>query len=160
MGLIAGLKRFVGSAPPGPAVLETDSLRIELPEGWRVRQTQPVSAVGPDGEILKISSFSISGDGPAAELEHIRAEVTEKLKNNIARAAEEPVFKNFSGVAETSTVHGPFYSASLLSIDGKQVFMQYGVLGPRTFIYANCQFPIAAESRDAVLTALKAVEWR
>jgi hypothetical protein len=147
--------------PASPRVLESGSLRIVLPPKWTVRRDATrASAQGPNGEILKITSFSISGDNPAEELPEIRAEVLAKLRRTIEQTAGEDVFKEFSGISEEQMPSATLVFAALKSKDGGFSFWQSGLVGPAAGIYANSQFPPGSASAEPVLAAVKAVEWK
>jgi hypothetical protein len=152
---------FRGFGTASARVLESGSLRIVLPPRWKVaRAATRASARGPDGEILKITSFSISGDSPPEQLPEIRAEVVAKLRRTIEQTAGEDVFKEFSGITEEQTPSATLVFAALKSKQGGFSFWQYGLVGPAAGLYANCQFPPEAASAETVLAAVKAVEWK
>jgi hypothetical protein len=152
---------FRGFGTASARVLESGSLRIVLPPKWEVRRDATrASARGPDGEILKITSFSISGDNPTEELPEIRAEVVAKLRRTIEQTAGEDVFKEFSGITEEQTPSATLVFAALKSKERGFSFWQYGLVGPAAGLHANCQFPPGAASAETILAAVKAVEWK
>jgi hypothetical protein len=162
MGLFSRLRGLFGGAGKASSrILESESLRIVLPPKWKVhRDATRASARGPDGEILKITSFSIGGGGPSQELAEIRAELVAKLRRTIEQTAGEDVFKEFSGITEEQTPSATVVFAALKSREGGFSFWQYGLAGPAAGLYANCQFPPGAKSADAILAAVKAAEWK
>ena len=162
MGVFSGIRGLFRDADDSPAsIVESDSLRIVLPPKWKVRRdANPISARGPEGEILKVTSFSISGGGPSQELAEIRAELVMKLRRTIEQTASEEVFTGFSGITEEQMPSATLLFATLKSRKGEFSFWQYGLVGPRTGVYANCQFPPGATSTQAMLAAVKAVEWK
>ncbi|WP_157281600.1 hypothetical protein [Methyloversatilis universalis] len=162
MRLLSGFKNLFGSTDaPSSNVLETPTLRIVLPPDWKVKlRTSPISAVGPRGEVLKVTSFAVTGNGTPEELAGIRTELLGKLHRTIEATAAEPVFTEFSGVTEETLPSAMLLVATLKSVRGGFAFWQFGLLGASTALYANCQFPPTASSQESVSAAIRGTEWR
>jgi hypothetical protein len=88
-------------------VLETGSFAMTLPAGWvKNLQSKPVSAQGPNGELLQVSSVKLQGSGAPSEAKRIRVEMEQNIVRAIERAANSPELKTVKAMRQTQIGSG------------------------------------------------------
>jgi hypothetical protein len=162
VGLLKGLAGILGGGSPraAPNVIQTSSFKVELPAGWTVNlKTDPVSATGPDGQTLEVSSFAVSGSGSSSELEAVLASLAERLKSTMLRAASNEMFAPGARTSERNLPGGvKFIEAHAKALDSSMVFAQVGLVHARTAAYINGRFRPDGDELRRVLVQLEAAE--
>jgi hypothetical protein len=154
---------LLGTPALASNVLETKTFVFTLPDGWvRDLHTDPVSARGPNGELLEISSSRISGPpGDSPELARIRANVEASGVRTLRLGESEPGL----------TVERPITRAVLIddvvlnevvyhARDTGWKIAQFSVTGPRTAVFISLRVPGGrVASIGAVRAAITRIQW-
>ncbi|SFU31910.1 hypothetical protein SAMN05216350_101294 [Polaromonas sp. YR568] len=157
---LASLAAF--SSPAVAAdVLETASFAMTLPAGWvKNLQTKPVSARGPDGELLQLSSAKLQGGGTPAEAQKIRAEMEQNVLRSIERAASDPELKVVVPLRRTQGSPGVAVYELISQANDNSWFAQFAALGPSTVLLVTVEAPATAQtSIVAVRQSVLSIKW-
>jgi len=159
--VVWGVLAMVGSVGAGETI-ETDSFALALPDRWIPDlRTKPISAKGPAGELLQVSSSSLSGQGSAEEGARIMRQVEEKAIKSMRLAEADPALLTVAALKRTTLPSGVTLHEMLpKSRDGKSLFAQFAVSGPRSLVLVTLELPAsAAASVDAVRKGVVGIRW-
>lgn len=160
-GFFVGAAAVAAAAHAGPTI-ETNSLRLTLPDGWATDlKSKPVSAKGPRGELLQLSVSSLSGQGSAQEARAIIQKVEERALAALQAGEKDSGFKVTSPLkAEKLPTGSNFHRSVATSGDGTKMLASFVSVGPRTVILATLDLPsAAAASIEAIAASLKSIQW-
>jgi hypothetical protein len=144
-------------------ILETSTFVFTLPESWeRDLHSSPISARGPSGELLQISSARITGpsgksrelDGIREELEAVGVRTLRLAETESGLAVEKPITRVV--LPNGSILNEVTYRAR--DTGGESV--QFSVLGPRTAVLVSLRVSSAqTETVAAVRAAILRIQW-
>ena len=143
-------------------ILETQTFVLTLPKGWvRNLDTSPVSARGPQGETLQISSSRIKGAGDPTELAQIRKEMEEIGLKTLRLAESEPGLTIEAAITRSEPSNGVVLNeVTYLAKDTGWRIAQFSVLGPRTAILVSVRIPKGNYSSLGELRkSIRAIAW-
>ena len=142
-------------------VLETASFSMTLPAGWvKNLQTKPVSARGPSGELLQVSSAKLQGTGTSAEAQRIRAEMEQNVVRSIERAANDPQLRTVSPLRKSQSSSGATVHEMISQANDRTWFAQFGAVGPSTVLLVTLEAPAASQaSIAAIRQSVSAIKW-
>ncbi|MBK8073877.1 MAG: hypothetical protein IPK34_18440 [Ramlibacter sp.] len=142
-------------------VLETASFAMTLPVGWvKNLQSKPVSARGPNGELLQVSSAKLQGSGATAEAQRIRAEMEQNVLRSIEHAANDPQLKTVTPLRKTQTPSGATVHELISQANDRTWFAQFGAIGPSTVLLVTLEAPATSQaSIAAVRQAVSSIKW-
>jgi hypothetical protein len=144
----------------GADVLETVSFAMTLPAGWvKNLQTKPVSARGPNGELLQVSSAKLQGSGSPAEAKKIRMEIEQNLLRSIELGASDPRLKTVEPLRK-STSSGVIMYEMISQAKDESWFAQFGAIGLNTVLLVTLEAPAKSEtSVAAVRQSMSSIKW-
>ena len=147
----------------GSNVLETSTFEFTLPDGWeRNLDTDPVSARGPYGELLQISSSRIRGPGGASrELQEIRKEVEAVGVRTLRLAESEPGLIVETPISRAMLDNGIVLNEVVYRAnDSGWKIAQFSVIGPRTSILVSLRVPSEKKSSIGLIRgAITRIRW-
>jgi hypothetical protein len=153
---------LVGTAVAGQTI-ETDSFSLTLPDHWIPDlTTKPVSAKGPRGELLHVSSTVIQGSGPANETERLRRELEAAVVRAMQRTASDPSMITVKPLAATTLPSGAtLHEAVSRTRDGKSLVAQFALMGPPSVVLVTLDTPAASATASiaAIRAAVSAIRW-
>src|SRR5262245_46153819 len=160
-GVFLGALALAATAGAGP-VIETKSLRYTLPDGWVANlASRPISAKGPQGELLQVTVSSLSGQGSAPDARAIVRSVEERALAAVRAAEKESGFRTTKPLTSEQLPNGSsFHQLVSTSTDGKKVLAQFVVVSPRAVILATLDLPsVATSSVEAIGQSLRNIQW-
>jgi len=160
--LLALVLAIVGTAVAGPTI-ETDSFLLTLPDQWVPDlTTRPVSAKGPRGEVLRVSSTVIQGSGSADEAMRLRRDLEAAVVRAVQRTASDPSLVTVKPLATTTLSSGvTLHEAVSRTRDGKALVAQFALMGPPSVVLVTLDTPAAPASAsiEAIRAAVAAIRW-
>ena len=162
MAIAVALLVVAGAADAGETI-ETSSFALTLPDRWVADvTTRPVSAKGPRGETLQVSSTVISGSGSAGETARLRRELEEVVLRTVQRTLSDPALITLKPLATTALPSGAtLHEAVSKTRDGKAVLAQFALMGPPSVVLVTLDAPAgsAPDSIEAIRAAVIAIRW-
>jgi len=158
---VVAIMASVGAAMAG-ATIETSSFALTLPDGWiQNLASKPVSARGPRGELLQISSSGVTGQPTPQESARILREIEEVAVRSMGRAAADPALVTVTPLKKTMLPSGAtLHEMVSKSRDGRSLLAQFSATGPRALVLLTVELPAsAASSIDAVRASVAAIQW-
>lgn len=162
---VALLLPALSSSPRALAsnVLETQTFALTLPSGWRRDLgTDPVSARGPQGEMLQIASSRIAGPpGESSELADIRASIEAAGLRTLRLGEAEAELRVEKAVTRTVLLDGVvLHEVVYHARDTGWKIAQFFVLGPRVAVFVSLRVPgERVQSIEAVRGAVLGIKW-
>lgn len=160
--IIASALLLLSSRVSASNIIETQTFVLTLPAGWnRNLSTRPVSAVGPGGELLQISSSRLRGSGSETEAALIRTQMEEIGVKTLKLAESEPTFIVEKALARTQLTNGAVLNEVLyFAKDSGWYIAQFSMLGPRTSVLVSLRIPRdRRQSVDLVRESVTRIEW-
>jgi len=142
--------------------IETPSFVLTLPSRWTASMyTKPVSAKGPAGELLQLSSTVLSGQGSADEAARVMRQVEEKAVKAMRLAESDPALVTVAPLKRTVLPSGVAVHEMLSRArDGKALFAQFAATGPRSVVLVSLDAPAtAAASVGAIRESVVGIKW-
>ena len=153
---------LVGTAVAGQTI-ETDSFALTLPDQWIPDlTTKPVSAKGPRGEVLHVSSTVIHGSASADEAARLRRDLEAAVLRAIQRTASDPSMVAVKPLATTTLPSAAtLHEAVSRTRDGKSLVAQFALMGPPSVVLVTLDTPAASASAsiEAIRAAVSAIRW-
>jgi hypothetical protein len=142
--------------------IETSSFALTLPDRWTPDlTTQPISARGPAGELLQVSSSTLAGEGPAEETAGIMRQVEDAATRSMRKVEADPTLTTVTPISKRPLPGGGTMHEMLSRTrDGQSLFAQFCATGPRTVVLVTVQLPAAAgRSVDAIRQSVLRLRW-
>jgi hypothetical protein len=142
--------------------LQTESFSLTFPDRWVGNfKTKPFSVKGPAGEILQLSSSSLSGLGSAEETAGVMRQVEDAAVKSMRQAESNPALVTVTPLKKTKLPSGATMHEMLSkSRDGKSLLAQFTAIGPRSVVLVTLESPAAsASSVDAIRKSVAGMRW-
>jgi len=160
--LLRGIVLWLPGLASASNILETQTFVLTLPKGWvRDLDTNPVSARGPQGEMLQISSSRIRGSGDPNELAQIRQEMEDIGLKTLRLGESEPGLVVETAIARSEPSPGVVLNqvVYLVKETGWRI-AQFSALGPRTSVLISVRIPKGnTRSLAEIRKAVQAIAW-
>jgi hypothetical protein len=144
--------------------IETTSFTYVLPTGWKANlRSRPVSAKGPNGELLQLSVSSVTESGSPAEAEKVLRQVEANASKSMLEAAADSKLTTTMALKKSKLENEvTFHEIVSRTKDGAVVFAQYSATGPRSVLLATLEAPASSASASAarVRESLTQIKWR
>jgi hypothetical protein len=161
-GLFIGASAAAAAAAYGGAAIETNSLRLTLPDRWTPDlRSKPISAKGPRGELLHLSSADLSGQGSPQEKRAVMQKVEERALAAMQAAEKDSGFKVTTPLKTEKLPNGRnFHRSVATSRDGTKLLASFVAVGPQTVVLATLDLPSSSvASIEAIEASLKGIQW-
>jgi len=164
VALVLAFAATLVAAPPAGAgeTLETDTFTLTLPDRWtRDLTTTPVSARGPAGEFLQISSSTLKGEGTGAEATEVMRQVEDAATRSMRKVEADPTLTTVTPLRKRPLASGGTLHEMLSRTrDGSALFAQFCAAGPHTVVLVTVQLPAtAARSVDVIRQSVLRLRW-
>jgi hypothetical protein len=165
------IKHLLGSIALGVSVLfgiaqaetiETDSLSISLPKNWKPHiSSNPVSATGPNGELLQFSFKVVTGIRSAAEALFVLEEVERNAATAMLHGAADPDLETILPLSKRQLENGTVIQELISNTkDGKHTLAQFSVRGSRSLIFATYEASVNDKELRQIRNILENIKWK
>ena len=144
-------------------VLATARYQVTFPDNWKVISTGERSVVvGPRGERIFLSSYTISEDNKGDSLQRARQNLVEELRKTMKYTAAHPDLVTLSPFKERVLNSGiTLLQVLSKSRDGESFHSQFGVVGPHSSMLISMEGPIEAIASNGLINkCLLDIEWK
>lgn len=135
---------------PSPAVcIETDLFLFEAPSGWQVENLdEQAELVGPNDELLVISSYEVDENSDAKTLE----EFSQNIINAMQSAADEPDLVLTDKLSKEVTPNGlPVWKLLAHTTDNEAFFDQYVAILGSTAVLVSVEGDLPDRASSALI---------
>lgn len=144
--LVLGIALLSGVAGAGEKI-ETDSLSITLPQGWKPNlKSNPISAAGPSGELLQLTLKTAAGGENPSEAAQILSEAEQKVATIMQQITADQKYVTVTPFKGSTLVNGASFQEIVSQTkDGKQVLAQFSLRGSQSFFFATYEAAVSPQ---------------
>lgn len=161
LALVVSAMLVMATGARAAETIETSSFALTLPDRWTPDlTTRPVSARGPAGELLQVSSSTLSGEA-GEEAAGIMRQVEDAATRSMRKVEADPTLTTVTPLRKRPLPSGGTMHEMLSRTrDGQSLFAQFCATGPRTVVLVTVQLPAAAgRSVDAIRQSVLRLRW-
>lgn len=160
--LLALISGYVTAVFADGTHIETDSFLFQLPEGWVTQElSKQPKIVGPNNELVILSSVKVSGSGNPEELRKIIAELKNNLISSMEGAANQPELVMLGSVNQIAGKNFPLYYLQAETKDKSYFLDQYGVIHTKNVLLITVEGKMEfKQSSSVVRKAIETIKWR
>ncbi len=145
-------------------IIETNSFSYTLPSSWKANlKSKPLSASGPNGELLQLSVSSVTKAGNPKEAGELLREIEGNAATSMTQTAADPQLVTTMPLKRSKLKSGfTLQEMASKTKDGQVVFAQFAITGPRSVLFATLECPASKgmAAISAIRESLTQIQWR